>query len=176
MKSQSHTGATVYHSSLISIFVLVFPESFVVFMVWVGLDEGLRYTLRHDTLAFAISLAYVPTGWVVSWIVCRYDTYILSKEGIQGRSFWGLRRFIPWQDIREARGFRFLHLRWVRLYSARDQKVTWIALFQAHPEEFAREIQTLAPSDSPILRLLRKGSSPKRRIGSDEKEERAGRP
>jgi hypothetical protein len=130
---------------------------FLFYMGLAGFDEGFRY----DKLDLAGGVACLPVAWVVSWVLSRcFPPCIVSKDGIQGDSCWGFRRFIPWQEIKEARGFRFFHLRWVRLYSARDQKVTWIVLFQAHSEDFVREIQTLAPSDSPILRFVAKPPSP----------------
>jgi hypothetical protein len=77
-----------------------------------------------------------------------------SAEGLYGRSFWGRRRFVRWQEIAVARSFRLLNLRWLRIYTTDYSRVIWLALFQSHEAEFRQEIQRLAPAGSPIFKHL----------------------
>jgi hypothetical protein len=151
MRSEAHAGATVFHVSVVSLLSIMYPGGFLVFMGLVVLDEGLRF--NGAAIWFGL-LVCLPVAWVVSWMLSRCFPDIISTDGIQGHSFWGLRRFVRWQDIKEARDLRLFHLRFLRLYSGQDQKVTWIGLSQARNRDFRREIQRLAPSDSPILRFV----------------------
>ncbi len=120
-------------------------------MAWTALEQGTRFDVAE--IGFGL-VGCLPGACIVSWIFSRCFPVILSKSGIQGYSFWGLPRFVRWQDIKEARGFSLLNLRFLRLYSVRDQKVTWIGLFQANPRDFLLQIQIFAPTDSPILKFV----------------------
>lgn len=151
MQPEAHPGATVYHASVLSLLSMLYPGAFLVLMAWTALEQGTRFDAAE--IGFGL-VGCLPGACIVSWIFSKSFPVILSKNGIQGYSFWGLPRFIRWQDIKAARGFRLLHLRFLRLHSVRDQKVTWIALFQANPQGFLLQIQTLAPTDSPILRFV----------------------
>ena len=151
MRSQPHTQATVFRPSVISLLLLLYPGSFVWFMVLVVLDEGLRFD--RAAIRFGL-LVCTPGALVMSWMISRCFSGVVSTDGIQGHSVWGSRRFIRWQDIEKVRSFDLFHLRYLRLFSRQGRKVTWIALFQARAEEYRTEIQRLAPSDSPILRFV----------------------
>lgn len=151
MKPEAHSGATVYHASVVSLFSMLYPGSFLVLMAWTALEQGTRFDVAE--IGFGL-VGCLPGACIVSWIFSRCFPVILSKSGIQGYSFWGLPRFVRWQDIKEARGFSLLNLRFLRLYSVRDQKVTWIGLFQANPRDFLLQIQIFAPTDSPILKFV----------------------
>lgn len=76
-----------------------------------------------------------------------------SAEGIYGHSFWGPRRFVAWSEIKNARTFYLLNLKWLRVYSA-GGKVLWLGLFQSRPAEFREAIRQFAPSNSPVLKFL----------------------
>jgi len=147
MEPETHAAATIYHASVVSLLSMLYPGAFVVLIAWTALEQGTRFDVAE--IGFGL-VGCLPGACVVSWIFSKCFPVILSKNGIQGYSFWGLPRFIRWQDIKEARGFKLLHLKFLRLYSMRDQKVTWIALFQANPQGFLLQIQTLAPLDSPL--------------------------
>lgn len=89
----------------------------------------------------------------MAWIISSCCPVALTNEGIYGHSIWGKRQLIRWQDMASARTFTVLNLTWLRIYPTDGNKVTWIALFQAHDDEFSREIQRLAPADSPVLKF-----------------------
>jgi hypothetical protein len=74
-----------------------------------------------------------------------------SGNGVYGHSFWGVRRFVRWQEIEAARTFRLLNLQWLRIYRNGDGEVTWLALFQSDKNEFQQEIRRLAPPGNPVL-------------------------
>jgi len=111
---------------------------------------------HFDRHALAVASASVPvSSLVLSWLLSILYPASFSADGIYGHSFWGRRRFIRWQDVATARRFRLLNLRWLRIYTTGDSKVTWLALFQSHKADFRQEIQRLAPADSPVLNHIR---------------------
>jgi hypothetical protein len=104
---------------------------------------------------FLAVLVGAAVGFLYVWLLSLCFTTELTSEGVFGHSFWGIRRFIRWQDIANVRPFNFLNLRCLRLYPPGDTGPTWIALFQAHKTEFMRELQRLVPPDSPVRNYLR---------------------
>lgn len=109
-----------------------------------------------DWDALMVGCESVPfTALLMAWILSVICPDALSNEGIYGHSTWGKRQLVRWQDMADARTFTVLNLTWLRIYSTDGNKITWIALFQAHDDEFCREIQRLAPADSPVLKFTR---------------------
>jgi len=101
--------------------------------------------------AVAIELAGLAFAWVIS--VCFPNK--LGPSGVDGHSFWGVRRFIRWQDIQRASPFRYLGFKFLRLYPGGGRGATWIAFSQARQKEFEEEIRKLAPLESPIRAFLK---------------------
>ena len=141
----------MFYSSVISTFLLLYPGSLVIFLGLVIVHDGFDEIGTATCFGLVVNL---PLALFVSWVLSRGFPDIISSEGIRGHSFWGVRRSIRWQDIEEIRVFRLFHLRFLRLYSSVDHKVTWIGLFHARMQEFRREIQGVAPSDSPIRKFI----------------------
>jgi hypothetical protein len=96
--------------------------------------------------AVAVEIAGIVCAWVIS--VCFPNK--LGPSGVWGHSFWGVPRFIRWQDIREAKPLSYLSFTFLRLYPTDGTGPTWIALSQARKQEFAEEIRKLAPPESPL--------------------------
>jgi hypothetical protein len=151
MKPESQAGTTVFHSSVLSNFLFLYPAGFLGFLGLVITQDGLDDVGSATCFGLVVSL---PLALLVSWILSRCFPDIVSREGIYGHSFWGIRRFVRWQDIGKVRGLRLFHLRFLKLYSSADQRVTWIGLFQARAQDFRHEIQSVAPSDSPIRKFI----------------------
>jgi hypothetical protein len=103
--------------------------------------------LEHNSIYFLYSL-------IVALFFYRFFSAWFSSDGIYGHLFWGVRRFIRWQDIASVRRFSLLKLPWIRIYSGVDGKVTWLPLFQSRPFEFRQTIKEFAPFNSPILTQL----------------------
>jgi hypothetical protein len=89
-------------------------------------------------------------GLLLTWIAHRLFPVAVSADGISAHSFWGVPRYIRWEHIAAARPFRMLNLRFVRLYSTADDKVTWVGLFPADPEAFQQAIRSAMPPNSPL--------------------------
>jgi hypothetical protein len=139
-----------FRAALIPTFVFVFGIGVVGLLSYVLATEGWHFDWH--ALAFAVGFQVVFSV-VLSWMLSTLFPDAFSADGIYGHSFWGRQRFVIWRDVTDARTFRLLHLRWLRVY-ALDGKVTWLALFQSRGDEFRQEIRRLAPADNPVLRCL----------------------
>ena len=126
-------------------------------LVLVGLDDGWRVAWRFAPLAVVVG-AVVAILWAALWALLLHFLFPtrLSSDGVSGYSFWGVRRFIAWENISMARPFRLLNLRWVRLYSPHDSKVTYVPRFPSDPLAFRAELQRLAPSQCPIFKYIQR--------------------
>jgi len=151
MKPEDDAKAEVFRASVWSLLWFEWPGGFLVFMGLLFLFEGTHFHKGDVVLGFLLCL---PFAWFVSWFISRFFPDIIAADGIQGHSFWGLKRFIRWQDIREARPFQLFNLRFLRLYSKQDQSVTWIGLFPARRADFVSTIQRFAPADCPLLQFI----------------------
>jgi hypothetical protein len=110
-----------------------------------------RYLLRTYLVLSA------PLSFFSSLMLARLNPVAFSNGGIYGYTLRGKKFFFPWEDILQARRFRFLNLRWLRIYSKTSKNVLWLPLFQSRPVEFLHEIGKFAPPDSPIRNHLRPG-------------------
>ena len=125
-------------------------------MATLGLPLGFCITLVKDGLPDIPSLFIGAAGGALAgllyaWLLTLCFTLKVAPEGVYGHSFWGVRRFVGRQEIAEVRPFRFLNLRYLRLYKSGRTKPTWIALFLARRVECAQEFRRLAPSGNPVL-------------------------
>src|SRR5438093_1557027 len=91
----------------------------------------LEFGLQDISGLFIGAAGGALAGFLYTWGITLCFTLKLAPEGVYGHSFWGVRRFIRWQDIGEVRPFRLLNLRYLRLYGAGKSSPTWIALFLA---------------------------------------------
>jgi hypothetical protein len=135
---------------LVFLLMVALPGLFCVVLVVDG--------LKFDRHALAGASVFVPVlSAVMAWLLSALYPASFSADGIYGHSFWGIRRYIHWRDIADARTFRLLNLAWLRIYTV-DNRVTWLALFQSDKAKFRQEVQRLAPAGSPVLNHIRNGA------------------
>src|ERR1051326_334954 len=80
------------------LFVLALPGSLCVVLV--------RYRFKVDLHALARAGVSVPVLCaVMAWLLSVFYSAGLSADGIYGHSFWGMRRFIHWREIADAKTF-----------------------------------------------------------------------
>jgi hypothetical protein len=128
--------------------LFIFSGSLLLVCCATFLIHGFRCDL-HRFLIAILQVAILSVGG--SWLISLMYTSAFSAEGIYGHSFWGVRRFVRWQDIADAKACKLANLPWLRVYGA-NGKVTWLALFQVQKNEFWQEIRKHAPADSTVLR------------------------
>jgi hypothetical protein len=131
----------------------------------IGIVVGYLAILFHDNhvdlqrFLHAVLLSIFPI--LLCGVIVTFLMYIatismgFSADGIYGGSFFGLRRFIRWTDIAKVKKFSLLNLKYLRIYSMADGKVTWLILNQAHKKEFFDEMRKFAPPESPVLQFLK---------------------
>ena len=124
-------------------------------LVLIGLEGGWQAAWRLAPHAVAIG-GVVAILWATLWALLLHFLFPtrLSSDGVSGYSFWGLRRFIAWEHISKARSCRFLNLRWMRLYSSCDGKVSYMAEFPSDSDGFRAELHRLAPTQCPIFKYI----------------------
>jgi hypothetical protein len=140
-----------FRTPVFSLFIFFVVMGWLVGFAMVLMMDGFNFDRRALVMSGA---SVMPLGLLAAWGTSLYFTAVLSAEGIHGHSFWGSRRFIRWQDMAEARTFTLLNLRWLRVYSDAEGRVTWLALSQARKREFVEELRRLAPPSSPVLKHL----------------------
>lgn len=141
-------------------FRLAFGPMFI-WMFLCGVLPGVALTvfilaITHKSAALGRALpAAIAAGLVAqvlgTWMARRFFPVVLSEQGLSAHSFWGVRRFMCWQDIASTRSIRILNLLWLRLYSRDGKEVIWLAMFQSRPAEFRAELRKLAPPGHPLL-------------------------
>ncbi len=115
----------------------------------------LKYGLHVDWRSFLIGAAMmVPTSIILAGAASLLIPARLTTEGIHAQSVWGTPSYVRWRDIKAARTFTLLNLRWMRIFSNSDDRVTWLAMFQSPAAEFRNELERLAPPGSPVLEQL----------------------
>lgn len=147
-----------FRASIVSLFFLCVIASVI------GVALGFCLILIHDGHVNLYKFWRTTYTILPHFLICYFVGTLLlfllilpvgfSSDGIYAHSFWGLRRFIRWQDIVKIRKFRLFNLRWLRIYSGTDGKVTWLPLFLSSPIKFGDEIRKFAPSNSPLLNHL----------------------
>ncbi|HEY5297514.1 MAG TPA: hypothetical protein VIK59_06290 [Verrucomicrobiae bacterium] len=141
--------------SIISLFLFIFVGgcsiSVIVGFLLFGHNDLPRYFRAIKSgMPFLLLLAVIITSLL--YVITKPVGF--SSDGIYASSSWGFRRFVRWSDIAKVRKHRLLNLKFLRIYSSGDGKVTTLRLFQARKKEFRDEIRKFAPPDSLVLNFL----------------------
>ncbi len=78
----------------------------------------------------------------------------ISASGVSSYSVWGFKRSIAWDQVGMVRLWTLGNLRWARLYSSADGRVTYLALFVANADMFRSELHRVAPVGCPIFKYV----------------------
>jgi hypothetical protein len=152
MSTQPQNDIKVFRERVLPVFVAIAAIALAVSFIFRILKEGLQGVDVGALLIGAVAATLASLLW--AWLMTLCFTLKLSSEGVFGHSVWGIRRFVRWQDIAAVKPFRFLNLRYMRLYPHGGTPPIWITLDLAHKSEFEQELQRLAPPNSPIRRCL----------------------
>ena len=122
-------------------------------MVLAKNGHNLRWMMILKIILFSIPVV-LAFAFVIAWLLSVLLPTYTSVNGVHGHSFWYVRQFLNWSDIKQAKRFKLCNLAYVRLYSGKDSKVMWFPLYQKPSPEFQNEIRKFAPPGSPILEHL----------------------
>ena len=129
------------------IFLLIVAVATPLFLLLVLLDDGLHPHWGALLFATILLISFsILSAWALHFLFPAH----ISSDGISGHSVWGLRRFVRWEHIASARPIRVINLRYLRLYSTSDHKVTWLALFPADRRGFSSALRSTMPPSSPV--------------------------
>ena len=146
----------IFASVSISVFVFGHAIGIISILIKHGFDVHWQAVWRIMIYSIPMILLFAFIwAFVGAWIFSLFFPAWISSAGIHGHSFWGIRRFIQWQDVTRVRKFTFLNLPWLRVYSRVDGKVTWLPLFQSCPIEFQEEIRRFAQPNNLFLEHLK---------------------
>jgi hypothetical protein len=137
-------------------FAIVIPGVLMPTAFW--LSAWMKFGLQHFPFSRLVKhgIFTILFIFVYSWVISLFITVRLTQGGIHGHSFWAIRRMIRWEEIKAAKPFRFLNIRFLRLYPLDGKTPIWMPLFLAKPDEFEQEVRRVAPAGNPILEHLQK--------------------
>lgn len=140
--------------SIFSLFLFltegVFTSAVISFFIFGRTDLHRFLDAIEIAMPFLLLLVIIMTSLL--YVVTKPIGF--SPDGIYASSQWGFRRFIHWSEIAKVQKNRLLNLKFLKIYSSIDGKVTRLLLFQVQKKEFRDEIRKFAPPDSPILNFL----------------------
>ena len=152
MNTQPKNGIMVFRARVLPVFVAMASVTLTGFFSLIISKEGLQGV---DGGALLIGVVVGGLGsFLYAWLLTLCFTLKLTPEGVFGHSCWGIRRFVGWQEIVAVKPFRFLNLRYLRLFQNGRACPVWMPLYQAHKSEFEQELKRLAPPNSPIRSYL----------------------
>ena len=126
-------------------FVVVVAFWFALVALKYGLPLNRGYVIRRLAVYLLLTLGF-------AWLISTVFTVSISPKGVQAYSFWGPVRFVRWSDIASARVCWLLTLKYVRLRSRSDGRVTWLLLSLKDADRFRELVHQYAAPDCPILR------------------------
>lgn len=106
-----------------------------------GFCEVLRLFGREAPAVFSYAFLWLlcilylwSMGWAVA--VSRALTVRISPEGVYGRSFWGRRARVSWQDVASVKTASLWPMRFWVVFPSNEGAPIWIPLFVKDKEKF----------------------------------------
>jgi hypothetical protein len=116
---------------------------------------------RIDPLAVVAGIAAgEAVGLLYTLAVVFYFKVYVGPVGLRCYNFWGVYRTAAWDDIRSARPFNFLGLRFLRAHTADARTPLWVPLFLTEPERFEALVRRYAGVTNPLARALEDDGTP----------------
>lgn len=156
---QTENATEGFHPPFIYVFVRVF-----LFGLLVG-----------AALTFAVRITGMTAIGVVSWtflqLICILyiwavvSALVLIKmlavrvcaDGIWGMTFWGSRRFLPWDVLTDVRPLTLWPLRFWRLYPLDGTAPVWVPQFLKNREGFSASVLGKTELGNPLRTHLERG-------------------
>jgi hypothetical protein len=145
-----------YRASLIAVFFGLLIFGTLVAVVVVEVARGLGYDLPGITSATFLWMLCLLYVWV---LVCTPVTAFaysvsVSPRGIRGRTFWGRKRFIAWEDMNHVRRLGVPPFRFLRFRTNAGGPPMWFPLFVSGKKKLQRQIAAAVPEGHPIHDFL----------------------
>ena len=134
------------------LFILVSVFGSLFGLALVAHYHGWHAALRFIPVGTLVGVTFAAL-WATLWafLIRFFFPARISSDGVSAHSFWGVRRFLPWREVSRACPFRIFNLRFLRLYSTTDRKVTWLMMFPDDPDAFRSALHAVIPPNNPIL-------------------------
>lgn len=148
--------AETYRASLVAVFfgLLVFGTAVAVMAV--EASRGLGYDLPGITSATFLWMLCLLYLWVLvcTPVVTLAYSIAVDERGIRGRTFWGRRRFMVWEDMNRIRRLGVPPFLFLRFQSNAGGPPMWIPLFVSAKKDLHRRIAAAVPEGHPIRDFL----------------------
>jgi hypothetical protein len=101
-----------------------------------------------------LNLGAIVVNLLVSVALPAVFTILVTRDGIRGHTFWGVARFIPWNEIKIATPINFIVVPYVRIHSKRGGKPIWLPLFLTDRAGLSKAIRRFASAENPLFRCV----------------------
>lgn len=105
--------------------------------------------VRSASFLWLLSLLWV---WllictpVIAWAY----TISVDERGISGRTFWGRRRFLPWEDMNRVQKFGIYPFQFLRIRTNAGGPPMWVPLFLSNRRRWTQTVQAHVPDGHPV--------------------------
>lgn len=145
-----------YRASLIAIFfgLLVFGTAVAALVV--EITRGLGYDLPGITSATFLWMLCLLYIWVMvcTPVIAFAYSIAVDARGIHGRTFWGRKRFMAWEDMNRIRRVGMPPFRFLRFRTNAGGPPMWIPLFVSGKSRLQKRIAATVPKGHPIRDFL----------------------
>ena len=144
--------AETYRASLIATFFGLLVFGTIVAGVAVEVTRGLGYDFPGITSASFLWMLCLLYVWVLVCTPLVAVTYsiVIDGTGIHGRTFWGRKRFMPWEDMNRIRRLGVPPFTFLRFRTNAGGPPMWLPLFVSRRRKLRERVAAAVPEGHPI--------------------------
>ena len=137
-------------------------------VIWLIFDyQFAREFFRLSSVIFFIFI--FPVSFILSALLSSICIFILRKlfklrvspDGIDAWSSW-TRRHVSWSEVEEAKYFKLLGLKYLKIPTTAERGSVWIPLFVSNLESLADTMNEHVPENSAVQNELKRALSSRR--------------
>jgi hypothetical protein len=105
-------------------------------------------------LTIITMIAVLPLTAIFIAILIRLFPVYIDRQGVKSYNFWGVYRYLRWDEITSAKPFIIFNLSYIQIRSI-DNKQIFIPLFLSKMSSFNRQVRAFVDLEHPIVRFLK---------------------
>jgi hypothetical protein len=122
-------------------------------IVLVRVKDHFDWAVVSKTAPYIVPILLVY-AFVFAVAISLFYPCSITSTGVYGHSFWGLRRYLGWNEISAAKKKRIGNLVFLSLSSKTGGAAIWLPLFQSRRAEFVETVRKSASPNHPVLSQL----------------------
>lgn len=148
--------AETYRPSLVVIFFGLLVFGTIVAAVVVEITRGLGFDLPGITSATFLWMLCLLYVWVLvcTPVIAFAYSIAIDGRGIHGRTFWGRKRFMGWEDMNRIRRLGVPPFRFLRFRSNAGGPPMWIPLFVSGKKRLHQRVAAAVPDGHPLREFV----------------------